>query len=180
MRTIPSGLLDKIERKLQVPSQNAEPKLKVLLSKGFFNELFQVFTIQEGDYLIDVDVTVKRLEATEIPAEAYAFAINEGVAQVKSKPLPYDDQIPWIDEFTVDSGITSVAIEFDGYWDRDYNTRRFNFVTEENPWLFYVKGGSLYAKYWQEDAFILATGDSQFCAIRGWVPTDMDYTNDQG
>ena len=48
MRTIPSGLLNKIERKLQVPSQNAEPKLKVLLSKGFFNELFQVFTIPRG------------------------------------------------------------------------------------------------------------------------------------
>ena len=28
--------------------------------------------------------------------------------------------------------------------------------------------------------FILATGVSKVCAIRGWVPTDMDYTNDQG
>ena len=44
MRTIPSGLLDKIERKLQVAiSQNAEPKLKVLLSKGFFQRVVSSF-----------------------------------------------------------------------------------------------------------------------------------------
>ena len=46
--------------------------------------------------------------------------------------------------------------------------------------MFYVKGGSLYAKYWQEDAFVLATDVSKVCTIRGWVPVDGNMVNDQG
>lgn len=180
MRTIPSELLNRVKKKWQVPAENADPKMKVYLSRGLQNELFQVFTIQEGGLLTDVDVTVSRPSAITLPATAYALAINNGLAQVKSKPLPYDDQYPWEAEFDVATGVTSVAIEFDGYWDRDYNTRRFNFVTEEYPWLFYVQGGNLYAKHWQDDPLLLATNVTKCAAIRGWVPVAGDTTNDQG
>lgn len=180
MRTIPSELLDRVKKKWQVPAENAEPEMKVLLSRGFLNELFQVFTIQEGAELTDVDVTVKRVDTASIPAEAFALAINNGVAEVKSKLLPYDDQFPWSAEFTVASGVSAVAIEFDGYWDRDFSTRRFNFVTEEWPWLFYVISGSLYAQLWQGTPFVLATDVSKVAAIRGWLPANGDQSNDQG
>ena len=133
MRTIPSELLDRVKKKWQVPAENADPAMKVYRSKGFINELFQVFTIQEGETLQDVDVTVKRLSTGNIPDEAYAICIDDGIATVKSKELPYDDQTPWTDRLTVALSATSVAIEFDGYWDRDYATRRFNFVTEAVP-----------------------------------------------
>lgn len=180
MRTIPPELLSRVKKRWQVPAENAESKMKILLSRGFLNELFQVFTIQEGSELTDVDVTVRRPDTTALPAEAYAIAINSGVAEIKSKPLPYDDQIPWVNEFNVTTGVTSVAIEFDGYWDRDYNTRRFNFVTEEYPWLFYAKAGNLYAQYWQDEPTIIATDVTKVAAIRGWVPVAGDTTNDQG
>lgn len=180
MRAIPSELLERVKKKWQVPAENADPAMKVYLSRGFINELFQVFTIQEGAELTDVDVTVKRTDTSAEPAEAYALAINDGVAQVKSKPLPYDDQIPWVDRMTVALSATSVAIEFDGYWDRDYATRRFNFVTEEYPWLFYVQGGTLYAKYWEDAEITLATDVVKVCAIRGWLPANGDQSNDQG
>lgn len=180
MRAIPSELLERVKKKWQVPAENADPAMKVYLSRGFINELFQVFTIQEGAELTDVDVTVKRTDTSAEPAEAYALAINDGVAQVKSKPLPYDDQIPWVDRMTVALSATAVAIEFDGYWDRDYATRRFNFVTEEYPWLFYVQGGTLYAKYWEDAEITLATDVVKVCAIRGWLPANGDQSNDQG
>lgn len=180
MRTIPSELLDRVKKKWQVPTGNAGPAMKVYLSRGFINELFQVFTIQEGAELTDVDVTVKRTDTSAEPAEAFALAINDGVAQVKSKPLPYDDQIPWVDRMTVALSATAVAIEFDGYWNRDYATRRFNFVTEEYPWLFYVQGGTLFAKYWEDAEITLATDVVKVCAIRGWLPANGDQSNDQG
>ncbi|MDK9712307.1 hypothetical protein [Acidaminobacter sp.] len=180
MRVIPSELLERVKKKWQVPAENAEPAMKVYLSRGFINELFQVFTIQEGAELTDVDVTVKRTDTSAEPAEAYALAINDGVAHVMSKPLPYDDQIPWVDRMTVALSATAVAIEFDGYWDRDYATRRFNFVTEEYPWLFYVQGGTLYAKYWEDAEITLATDVAKVCAIRGWLPANGDQSNDQG
>jgi len=180
MRTIPSELLNRVKKKWQVPAENADPKMKVYLSRGLQNELFQVFTIQEGELLTDVDVTVSRPSAITLPATAYALAINNGLAQVKSKPLPYDDQYPWEDEFDVASGVTSVAIEFDGFWDRDYNTRRFNFVTEEYPWLFYVQAGNLYMQYWQDTEELLATNVTKCAAVRGWVPANGQTTNDQG
>lgn len=434
MRTIPSELLDRVKKRWQVPAENAEPKMKIYLSRGFLNELFQVFTIQEGAELTDVDVTVRRPDTTALPTEAFAIAISDGVAQVKSKPLPYDDQYSWRHQFTVSgaisgeefvieditftngiftdvvadggdlilatlgggnlwngqsdvrylsagqffdnastrttkaipvkgntqytivggnrlrvrwekalgvlvgwedltapadtstpitvttpadatqgyfyysnigdldiiiqegtsitssgyantgnristatsleiisnvssteitwgetkpentniiievgysdsvvtrpstwyectnnaalpyfptgttgqyiwvkqtlsttdglstpvlssvsiainygeqsqsivTGISSVAIEFDGFWDRDYNTRRFNFVTDEYPWLFYVQGGNLYAQHWQDDPLLLATSVTKCAAIRGWVPVAGDTTNDQG
>jgi len=180
MRAIPSELLERVKKKWQVPAENADPAMKVYLSRGFINELFQVFTIQEGAELTDVDVTVKRTDTSAEPAEAFALAINDGVAQVKSKPLPYDDQIPWVDRMTVALSATAVAIEFDGYWDRDYATRRFNFVTEEYPWLFYVQGGVLYAKYWEDAEITLATDVVKVCAIRGWLPANGDQSNDQG
>jgi len=180
MRTIPSELLTRVKKKWQVPASNADSAMKVYLSRGFINELFQVFTIQEGAELTDVDVTVKRTDTSAEPAEAFALAINDGVAQVKSKQLPYDDQIPWVDRMTVALSATAVAIEFDGYWDRDYATRRFNFVTEEYPWLFYVQGGTLYAKYWEDAEITLATDVVKVCAIRGWLPANGDQSNDQG
>jgi hypothetical protein len=180
MRTIPPELLDRVKKKWQVPAENADPRMKIYLSRGFLNELFEVFTIQNGDNLSDVDVTVKRPDTKTLPSVAYAIAIKNGVAEVKSKPLPYDDQIPWIDEFGVATGVTSVAIEFDGYWDRDYHTRRFNFVTDDYPWIFYVKGGNLYSQYWQDEPTIIATDVTKVAAIRGWVPVAGDTTNDQG
>lgn len=180
MRTIPSELLNRVKKKWQVPAENADPKMKVYLSRGLQNELFQVFTIQEGELLTDVDVTVSRPSAITLPATAYALAINNGLAQVKSKPLPYDDQYPWEDEFDVATGVTSVAIEFDGYWDRDYNTGRFNFVTEEHPWMFYVQAGNLYMQYWQDTPELLVAGVAKCAAVRGWVPANGATHNDQG
>ncbi|MGI6079070.1 MAG: hypothetical protein ACOYCB_13115 [Fastidiosipilaceae bacterium] len=183
MRTIPPELLNRVKKKWQSKAENADPKMKILLSRGFLNELFQVFTIQDAEEfetLTDVDVTVRRQETGELPSEIFALAVKDDVAEVLSKDLPYDDQAPWIHHFTVAAFVTSVAIEFDGYWDRDYKTRRFNFVTEDYPWLFYVKGGSLYGQFWDGEPFKMATGVSKVAAIRGWVPVAGDLTNDQG
>lgn len=179
MRAIPSELLERVKKKWQVPAENADPAMKVYLSRGFINEMFQIFTIQEGLNLSAVDVTAKRLDASQEPGVAYAMCVDAGTATIHSKPLPYDDQTGWGYEMTVASGVTDVAIEFDGYWERDYETTRFNLVTEEYPWAFYVQSGSLYAKYWTDDPILLATGVSKISAVRGWKSITVPL-KDQG
>ena len=180
MRTIPPDLKSKINKKCQTIYEKANPKLKVLLSRGFVNELFQVFTITEGSTLEEVDVSIKRTDTSSDPVEVFALALNNGTAIVKRKPLPYDDQYPWVDEFLVDFGVSAVAIEFDGYWERDIVSKKFNFVTEDVPWIFYVIAGTLYAQYWKDDPTVLATNVSKVRAIRGWLPANGDTSNDQG
>ncbi len=184
MRSIPSALLDRVKKKWQVPAENANPEMKVYLSRGFINDLFQVFTIQEGALLTELDATTRRPSLYSEPAEAFAVVVNNGVASVKSKPLPYDDQIPWVDEYVIGAA-EMVAIEFDGAWYYSPSTERgWNFVTEDVPWIFWTNnwGGTLYAQKGNDvDSRIeLATAVNKIRAIRGWYTVEEGNYNDQG
>jgi len=180
MRTIPAELLNRVKRKWQVTAENANPGMKAYLSRGLINELFQVYTIQAGENLEAVDVAVKRVSALGIPAEVFALCLDNGVASVKTKPLPYDELIPWVLEFMVASGVSDAAIEFDGYWEYSFDELRYNFITVGDPWIFYVQSGTLYAQQGQDSSLILATDVSKVAAIRGWVPANGDTNKDQG
>ncbi|MBT9173168.1 MAG: hypothetical protein DDT21_01558 [Syntrophomonadaceae bacterium] len=180
MRPISPELLAKVKSRQQTLYNNAEPKLKLQFSRGLTSELFLVYTIQTKDLLQAVDVTVKRTAAGLPPSEVIAICLDNNVARVKSKPLPYNELTPWVDEFTVAPDVACAAIEFDGFWDRDWKTKRFNFITEEAPWIFYARGGVLYAKRWRDAPLALADNVDKVCAIRGWVPVDSDQANDQG
>lgn len=180
MRQISEQLLAKIKSRQKTLYNNAQPELKAYFSRGLTTELFLVHTLQKSATLQAIDVTVKRLTVGSTPTKAYAVCVDDGVAAVKSKTLPYDELTPWLDEFTAAANVTSVAIEFDGYWDRDWKSRRFDFVTEDLPWVFYVQGGALYARYWQEAPIMLASGVSKISTIRGWLPVTREHHNDQG
>jgi len=180
VRQISQELLAKIQSRQKTLYNNAQPELKAYFSRGLTTELFLVHTIEQSNTLQAVDVTVKRPTVGAAPNEAYAVCVDDGLATIKSKHLPYDELTPWLDEFTVAANVTSVAIEFDGYWDRDWKSRRFDFVTEEFPWVFYVQGGILYAQHWQQPKIMLATGVSKISTIRGWLPVTREHHNDQG
>ena len=60
MRDLPLDLQEKINKKHQTIYENANPQLKVLLSRGFNKELFRVYTIHEKILITDIDVTAKK------------------------------------------------------------------------------------------------------------------------
>jgi len=180
MRYIPPELLARVKSKFQVSGNNAEPKMKVLLSRGFTKELFTVFTPHNGDDLSKSDVTVRRLLNNTSPSRAFLAYIDNGLSKVKSKNLPYDDLLPWDYEMDVANNCWDVAIEFDGFWQRSTKTGRFDFITEEHPWIFYNQNGTLMARYWLDTPIELDTGVTKIASIRGWVPADGDTLNDQG
>lgn len=178
MRPISTELLEKINKKYQTIYENANPELKVLLSRGFSKDLFRVYTIHEKDNIAEIDVTAKRSQADEDPDKLYVIYIENGVAHVKSKDLPYDELIPWTYEFELGSA-SNVAIDFDGYWERPLGETRFNLVADEYPWVFKVNSGILTAQYWQDSSFQLSTNVVKLRVIRGWKST-IKPTDDQG
>ena len=179
MRSIPADLLTKINNRNMTIYNNAAPRMEILASRSG-EELFTVETIHTLPNLTDIDTTLKRLETTSKPAEAYTIYIEDGIGKVATKDLPYDPETPWHYQFSVGSA-TACAIEFNGSWDRDPVSKRFNFITETVPWLFWVNGGELYAQRWNDNGTLvnLASGVVKVCAIRGWKAS-TDPTADQG
>jgi len=178
MRSISADLLAKIQKSQQTIYQNANPALKVLLSKGFSKDLFRVYTIHNDELLEGLDVAVRRLDTLGIPNKVYVVYIKDGVAHVKSKDLPYDETLPWNYEFEI--GLASeVAIEFDGYWVREGTSGRHNLITGEYPYVFKVASGVLSVQLWNGSPISLATGVSKISAVRGWKST-MTPTDDHG
>ena len=179
MREISSDLLERVSKKLQTPFENADPKLRVIASKGFSKSLFDVYTIHESEDLGTISVTARRSNVQGEPDRLYLAYIDNGMAYVKSKPLPYDDLLPWEEEFSLGSA-EDVAIEFNGYWARDPISKKYNLVAEEFPWVFSLVDGTLFAQYWQEDPIELATNVIRMSSVRGWVPVNGTNNTDQG
>lgn len=179
MRAMSQDLLGRLQQSQQTVYNNANPSLKVLISRGLSKELFKVYTIENLESLGAIDASARRTVVENDPDLVYVVRIVGGVADILSHALPYDPTIVWETEFTLGAA-TDVAIEFDGAWERDYITKKHNFVTEEFPWIFHVASGSLKAQLWQEASIELDTGVSKIRAIRGWVPANGEITNDQG
>ncbi len=179
MRSIPTELKTRIEKAHQTLYENANPHMKIFVYNSRWNELFTVYTIHNKADIDRIDVTAKRETAEAEPNKLYAIYIEDGVSYVISKDLPYDETVPWDAEFTAGSA-SDIAIEFNGYWERDQVSKRFNFVADEYPWVFKQNSGSLTAQYWDGTSLELATGVGRICTIRGWLPAQADHTSDQG
>ena len=144
MRSIPAELKARIEKAQQTLYENADPRMGIFVYNSRWNELFTVYTIHNKPNIDRIDVTAKREMALSDPNKLYAIYIEDGVSHVISKPLPYNEMIPWDAEFTVGAA-SDVAIEFNGYWERDQISKRFNFIADEYPWVFWQSGGTLKA-----------------------------------
>ena len=179
MRSISADLLAKIQKSQQTIYQNANPALKVLLSKGFRKDLFRVYTIHNDELLEGLDVAVRRMDTLNKPNKVFVVYIKDGVAHLKSKDLPYDETIAWTYEFEIGSA-DEVATEFDGYWEREGTSGRWNLITGEYPYTFKVVAGELFVQLWDGTPISLATGVSKISAARGWRPSNGHATSDQG
>ena len=182
MRYIPPDLLSKIQSAQQTIYNNTEPKMRIQMSKGFTKELFVVNTIHNKMDLADLDTTLKRSNSITKPSEAYLIYVEDNMIKTAKKDLPYDEMTPWDEKFLVGTGL-SVAIEFNGYWERDQETRRFNFVTEDAPWIFWVdQANNLHAQVWSDKNtnIELAENVIKVASIRGWVSSESGPYEDQG
>ena len=76
----------------------------------------------------------------------------------------------------------SVAVEFNGIWEYDELHKRYNFIGEDKPYVFWVQeDGKLYCRLWDEEdtTFLLAENVVKCAVVRGWKNVNM-WNHDQG
>lgn len=112
----------------------------------------------------------------------YQIAIVDGNAMVYTSSEVQAEFVHEDWEFVEDLGpADQVAIEFDGYWEREPNGR-YRFYSTGEPFCFIVNGGELSAKRWVDGtptSFVLATGVDKIDTVRGWKSVEFP-TDDHG
>lgn len=142
----------------------------------------------ESDFRIFGVSTNSKFSISNIDGEKwiYAASLTATGAIVQRIPMFFNDVNPeynaslWRTIYTIVGSVTDICVEFDGWWEQDYSVRKNRLVTDNTPWIFYIESGALYARYGDDLPVELSDDAVKVSSVRGWVPLDGDYTNDQG
>ena len=120
---------------------------------------------------------IPRVHALEPKPKLFWAYIQDGTLRVASSFWDSYNRREEIENF---GPAEDCAIAFNGYWERDYVSKRFFFVSEEYPWVFGVNEGEL--RVWRTDvaSFVIAENVEKVDAVRGWIPAQAGHTQDQG
>lgn len=183
MRSIPSTLLSKIKEQNQTIYNKANPKMSIQVSRAKDTVTDSTYwtteIIREKEGIGDLSVAARRQKPYGRPNRLYNIYVDNGTVKTAIREYPDYQKLKWQYQFDVGTG-TACAIAFDGYWDLYRN--KWQMVTSENPWLFWVDGaGKLWTQFWNEidTKTELATGVSKVKSIRGWRNINMPLV-DQG
>lgn len=186
MRNISSDLSAKVRQSLQTLGNSGQPTLKIAASRAKTTitdaSYWTTETIREGENLGDVSVAPRRLKSSGPPNRLYEIHVENG--QVSTSLREYPDRLKegWKPQFTLGSSNHpgSVAIAFDGYWER--YRKLWRLITGEKPWIFWVDStGVLWRQHWDDESTKaeMDTGVLRVRAIRGWKEAGKGL-NDQG
>lgn len=182
MKAIHPNLLQKLESKLQTKWNDAQPKVSVQVSRAKTtvsdSTYWVVETIRTKAGIGDLSIAARRMRPFGNPDRLFNIYVDNGIVKVAIREYPDYEEKKWQDQFNLGNG-SAVAIAFDGYWDLYRN--RWQMVTSEYPWLFWVDSGTLYAQYWDDESTktTIATNVVKVKAIRGWRNINMPLV-DQG
>ena len=183
MRSIPPTLLSKIKEQNQTIYNKANPKMSIQVSRAkdtiTDSTYWTTEIIREKEGIGDLSVAARRQKPYGRPNRLYNIYVDNGTVKTSIREYPDYQNLKWQYQFDVGTG-TACAIAFDGFWELYRN--KWQMVTSENPWLFWVDGaGKLWTQFWNEidTKTELATGVSKVKAIRGWRNINMPLV-DQG
>ncbi len=171
MKSISEDLSNKIKTLLQTPANNADPKMSITVVRAkdtvMDNTYWTTEVIRTKEGLGDLSVAARRLKPYGGPDSLYNIYVDNGVVKTAIRAYPDYQKDGWQDQFELGAG-TACAICFDGYW--ELYKKKWQMVTSEKPWIFWVTGGVLYTQYWDDvtTKLELATGVNRVKAIRGW------------
>jgi hypothetical protein len=172
MRSITSSLNEKLKSAQQTPSNTADPKMSIQVSRArttiMDSDYWTVETIREKTGLGDVGVAPRRFKPYGRPNRIYEIHVDNGVVGTAIREYPDTFKDGWIDQFTLGSG-SSASLAFDGNWQRYRGVWRL--VTEEKPWIFWVdSAGVLWRQLWDDFSTLsqLDSGVTYVRAIRAW------------
>ena len=149
MRTIPSSLASKFKKLVQAESTKAAPALDLWISRPvvpLVNDYFlEKQALGDAGNVTALDIAVCHPRHRRQSTRIFIATVENGRARVKSSPFRQAMET----HLWVDSGFSEpaedVAIAFDAATKNDTRGRS-EFVTEEQPWVFWVSGGALYGR----------------------------------
>lgn len=179
MKNIPYELNKKLLQNVQAESTNAAPSMKVIATQSTINTLLSE-TIHKNIKASYGDVAIRQIEGESSPSIAYALCLDNGMATMYERKFPAYMDNPWMPIWALGEA-TDVAVEFNGTWKIDSKKQWYWLQTELAPYIFFVRGGTLYVQKWQDEQtrIPLADGVSQISVCRGWQSSD-DMLLDQG
>ncbi len=149
MRKIPGDLETKLKQRIQTRANNAELALDLWLGRpttALTSEQFlERQTVSVGAGVMGGSAAVCHPKSGADSTRIYLAYLQNGAAHVVTAATKVRMSAHvWTDTgFSVPA--TAVSIAFDGTMPRDV-TRRIEFKTEEDPWVFWVSVGALYGR----------------------------------
>lgn len=175
MKILPPDIGERINQSIQTKGNNADPQMEVFVVRAKSSvqdaSYFIVEDIRNKAGLTDISVATRRMRPFGPPDGIFVINIDGGIAKVLQREYPDVLHKEWQDVFVVGPA-KSVAITFDGQWDRF--RKIWQLVTVEHPDIFWVQpNGTLLTRHWEDTSSqeTLATGVSKVKAIRGWRNT---------
>lgn len=171
MRTISSSLAAKFKQPVQAESTKAAPALDLWISRPVVPLVNDYFLEQQemgdGGEVTALDIAVCHPRHRRQSTRIYIATVENGRARVESSPFRQAMETHlWVDS-GFDEPAEDVAIAFDAATKNDTRGRS-EFVTEEQPWVFWVNEGALYGRELDsEETLTLAEANCTKCtAIR--------------
>lgn len=149
MRTIPSSLDAKFKKLVQAESTKAAPAVDLWISRPvvpLVNDYFlEQQAIGNGSNVTALDIAVAHPRHRRQSTKIYIATVENGVAKVVSSPFRQAmDTHVWTDTGFSESA-EDVAVAFDAVIKNDTRGRS-EFVTDREPWVFWVNNGALYGR----------------------------------
>jgi hypothetical protein len=169
MRSIPQALLNKLNERWQVKSNDAQPNLRIIATQATVNTLISK-PIHENIPSGFGDIAIRQLPGEKTPSRAYALCIDNAVAKIYERYFPADLDNPWQYVWILGPA-KDVGIEFNGDWVLEAKNRWYILETEETPYLFWVgSDDTLYVQKWDDTStrLTLDIGVSQISVCKGW------------
>lgn len=172
MRSIDPVLLRKIKEQNQTIWNNANPKMSISVARAkstvMDSSYWTVETIRQKEGLGDLSITARRFKPYGPPNRLYNIYVDNSVVKTAIREYPDYKKLKWQNQFDVGVG-SAVAIAFDGHWER--YRKKWQLVTEENPYLFWVDGSKkLWVQLWDNvgTKYELASNVTKVKALRCW------------
>ena len=154
MRTISSSLAAKFKQPVQAESTKSAPALDLWISRPVVPLVNDYFLEQQemgdGGEVTALDIAVCHPRHRRQSTRIYIATVENGRARVESSPFRQAMETHlWVDS-GFDEPAEDVAIAFDAATKNDTRGRS-EFVTEEQPWVFWVNEGALYGRELDSD-----------------------------
>lgn len=154
MRVIPRDISEKLSRTMQTKANNANPSSDIWISRPYtalvsdaFLERQKVFDTPVTDASIAVCHPRFKTDNTMI----YIGYIQDGKAKVTSAITKTKmEEHVWL-QHDFEENASHISIAFDGVMNMGTDTM-IEFITERDPWVFWINEGALYAKKLSSDA----------------------------